>query len=174
MLKPILNAQVLLEVFEENPFLARFYQDRERYAFQTQTFFLLSRYHQQHEAIPAALERAHLISDYTFDKNKIFARLTLGGDELEMYERVQDTLGARIPTPDLTVYLRCRCRKPDDAHCRPRPQLRAHDGPRIYRRPGKGVRRVLCELYGLARLASRNGRTWIMFIGRTIWSRSRH
>lgn len=106
LLKPVFDAQVLLEVFEENPFLARFYQDRERYAFQTQTFFLLSRYHQQHEAIPAALVNHHLISDYTFDKNKIFARLTLMGDELEMYERVQDTLGARIPTPDVTVYLR--------------------------------------------------------------------
>lgn len=106
LLKPMFDAQVLLEVFEENPFLARFYQDRERYAFQTQTFFLLSRYQQQHEAIPAALATHNLISDYTFDKNKIFARLTLVGDELEMYERVQDTLGVRIPTPDLTVYLR--------------------------------------------------------------------
>lgn len=105
LLKPLFNAHVLLEVFEENPFLARFYQDRERYAFQTQTFFLLSRYQQQHEAIPHALATHNLISDYTFDKNKIFARLTLGGDELEMYERVQDTLGARIPTPDLTIYL---------------------------------------------------------------------
>jgi deoxyguanosine kinase len=106
LLKPKFDAQVLLEVFEENPFLARFYQDRERYAFQTQTFFLLSRYHQQHEAIPTALHYHSLISDYTFDKNKIFARLNLAGDELEMYERVQDTLGARIPSPDLTVYLR--------------------------------------------------------------------
>jgi deoxyguanosine kinase len=105
LLKPLFEAQLLLEVFEENPFLARFYQDRERYAFQTQTFFLLSRYQQQHEAIPAALLQNNLISDYTFDKNRIFARLTLVGDELEMYERVQDTLGARIPVPDLTVYL---------------------------------------------------------------------
>lgn len=106
LMKPLFDAQVLLEVFEENPFLARFYQDRERYAFQTQTFFLLSRYQQQHEAVPQALAAQNLISDYTFDKNKIFARLTLTGDELEMYERVQDTLGARIPTPDLIVYLR--------------------------------------------------------------------
>lgn len=106
LLKDSFDAALLLEVFEENPFLARFYQDRERYAFQTQTFFLLSRYHQQHEAIPNALLSRNLISDYTFDKNKIFARLTLSGDELEMYERVQDTLGARIPLPDLTVYLR--------------------------------------------------------------------
>jgi deoxyadenosine/deoxycytidine kinase len=106
LLKPMFDASLLLEVFEENPFLARFYQDRERYAFQTQIFFLLSRYHQQHEAIPNALASHNLISDYTFDKNKIFARLTLSGDELEMYERVQDILGGRIPLPDLIVYLR--------------------------------------------------------------------
>lgn len=106
LLKPMFEAELLLEVFEENPFLARFYLDRERYAFQTQTFFLMSRYHQQHEAIPTGLAAQNLISDYTFDKNKIFARLTLAGDELEMYESVQDTLGARIPLPDLIVYLR--------------------------------------------------------------------
>ncbi len=105
-LQPVLDGEILLEVFEENPFLARFYQDRERYAFQTQIFFLLSRYAQQHEAIPRALSRGNLISDYSFDKNKIFARLTLTGDELEMYERVQDILAGRIPTPDLIVYLR--------------------------------------------------------------------
>lgn len=106
MLGPLLHAEILLEVFEENPFLARFYEDRERYAFQTQTFFLLSRFQQQHEAIPAALAQGNLVSDYAFDKNKIFARLTLSGDELEMYERVQDILGGRIPTPNLIVYLR--------------------------------------------------------------------
>lgn len=106
LLQPLFESAILLEVFEENPFLARFYQDRERFAFQTQIFFLLSRYRQQHEAIPEALTRGNLISDYTFDKNKIFARLTLSGDELEMYERVQDILAGRIPTPDLVVYLR--------------------------------------------------------------------
>lgn len=106
LLQPKFDAELLLEVFEDNPFLARFYQDRERYAFQTQLFFLLSRYQQQHTAIPTALATRNLISDYTFDKNKIFARLTLSGDELDMYERVQDILGGRIPTPDLIVYLR--------------------------------------------------------------------
>jgi deoxyguanosine kinase len=104
------NAQILLEVFEENPFLARFYQDRKRYGFQTQIFFLLSRYHQQHQAIPDALSRGNLISDYTFDKNKIFARLNLEGDELAMYERVQDILATKIPLPDLVVYLRADTR----------------------------------------------------------------
>lgn len=104
------NAEILLEVFEENPFLARFYEDRKRYAFQTQIFFLLSRYHQQHEAIPAALAGGNLISDYTFDKNRIFARLNLEGDELTMYERVQDILATKIPSPDLIVYLRAETR----------------------------------------------------------------
>ncbi len=106
LLQPFFEAEILLEVFEENPFLARFYQDRERYAFQTQIFFLLSRYGQQHEAVPQALERGNLVSDYSFDKNKVFARLNIAGDELEMYERVQDILAGRIPNPDLLVYLR--------------------------------------------------------------------
>lgn len=100
------RADVLLEVFEENPFLARFYQDRKRYAFQTQIFFLLSRYQQQHEAIPAALARGNLISDYTFDKDQIFARLNIEADELTMYERVHAILATKIPNPDLVVYLR--------------------------------------------------------------------
>lgn len=104
------NADILLEVFEENPFLARFYEDRKRYGFQTQIFFLLSRYHQQHEAVPEALARGNLISDYMFDKNKIFARLNLEGDELAMYERVQDIMAAKIPSPSLIVYLRASTR----------------------------------------------------------------
>ncbi len=100
------KAELLLEVFEENPFLPLFYQDRKRYAFQTQIFFLLSRYQQQHEAIPAALARGNLISDYTFDKDHIFARLNIDGDELTMYERVHAILATKIPKPDLVVYLR--------------------------------------------------------------------
>ena len=102
------KAEVLLEVFEENPFLAHFYQDRKRYAFQTQIFFLLSRYQQQHEAIPLALGRGNLMSDYTFDKDQIFARLNIDGDELAMYERVHSIMATKIPNPDLVVYLRAR------------------------------------------------------------------
>ena len=104
--QPIFQAEILLEVFEENPFLARFYEDRKRYGFHTQIFFLLSRYHQQHETIPAALARGNLISDYTFDKNQIFARLNIEGDELTMYENVHRIIATKIPTPDLVVYLR--------------------------------------------------------------------
>lgn len=99
------NASVLLEVFEENPFLAGFYKDREQLAFQTQIFFLLSRYHQQHEAVPRALRQGMLISDYTFAKDELFAWLNLKDDELAMYGRVHAALGEKIPKPDLIVYL---------------------------------------------------------------------
>lgn len=106
LLQPVFQAELLLEVFEENPFLSDFYADRKRYAFQTQIFFLLSRYHQQHEAVPSALSRGNLISDYTFDKDALFARLNLAGDELEMYNRVHQALAERITRPDLILYLR--------------------------------------------------------------------
>jgi deoxyguanosine kinase len=105
LLQPRFGASVLLEVFEENPFLAEFYSDRERYAFQTQLFFLLSRYHQQHQAIPEALRRGALISDYTFAKDELFAWLNLKDDELAMYGRVHAALGEKIPKPNLIVYL---------------------------------------------------------------------
>lgn len=106
MAQSAFGAEILLEVFEENPFLARFYQDRKRYGFQTQIFFLLSRYHQQHEFIPSALARGNLLSDYTFDKNQIFATLNIEGDELAMYESVHRIIATKIPAPDLVVYLR--------------------------------------------------------------------
>jgi len=106
LLQPIFSAELLLEVFEENPFLKLFYQDRERYAFQTQIFFLLSRYSQQHQAVPEALQRGTLIADYTFAKDALFARINLHGDEMVMYQRVHEALAERIPPPDLIVYLR--------------------------------------------------------------------
>lgn len=105
LLQPKFNASILMEVFEENPFLAEFYGDRERYAFQTQIFFLLSRYHQQHQAVPDALSKGALISDYTFAKDELFAWLNLKDDELAMYGRVHAALGEKIPKPNLIVYL---------------------------------------------------------------------
>ncbi len=99
------QADLLLEVFEENPFLADFYADRDTYAFQTQIFFLLSRYHQQLE-VPKALESDNnLISDYTFEKDALFARLNLAGDELDTYFSVHNALAEKLPLPDLIVYL---------------------------------------------------------------------
>lgn len=107
LLQPAFNAALLLEVFEENPFLSDFYADRERYAFQTQVFFLLSRYHQQRSAVGELLaKQGGLFSDYTFEKDALFARINLTGDELEMYYRVHDALAEKIIRPDLILYLR--------------------------------------------------------------------
>lgn len=106
LLQSAFSAQLLLEVFEENPFLAEFYSDRARYAFQTQIFFLLSRYHQQ-KAVPDLLNSgAALIADYTFAKDALFAGINLAGDELAVYRQVHEALGEKIPHPDLLVYLR--------------------------------------------------------------------
>ena len=105
LLQPTFNASVLLEVFEENPFLASFYDDRARYAFQTQIFFLLSRYHQQNQAVPESLIKGNLISDYTFAKDELFAWLNLKDDELAMYGRVHAALAEKLPKPNLIVYL---------------------------------------------------------------------
>ena len=106
-LQPAFEAEIYLEVFEENPFLSSFYADRERYAFQTQIFFLLSRYHQQRrDILDSVLAGENMIVDYTFDKDAIFARLNLTGDELEMYYRVHEALAEKIARPELVVYLR--------------------------------------------------------------------
>ncbi|MCF6277163.1 MAG: deoxynucleoside kinase [Anaerolineales bacterium] len=107
MLQPSFDTALLLEVFEENPFLSDFYGDRARYAFQTQIFFLLSRYHQQLRNVPEFLaEKGKLISDYTFAKDALFAQINLRGDELEMYTRVHEALAEKMKHPDLLVYLR--------------------------------------------------------------------
>ena len=109
LLQPTFNAEILLEVFEENPFLSDFYGDRARYAFQTQIFFLLSRYHQQNRSIPKLLKKSEfLLSDYTFAKDGLFARINLSGDELDMYERVHAALAEKIRHPDLLVFLRAK------------------------------------------------------------------
>jgi deoxyguanosine kinase len=106
LMRDSFQAELLLEVFEENPFLSDFYADRERYAFQTQIFFLLSRYRQQHRVIGSTLSHSTLLSDYSFAKDRLFAHLNLAGDELEMYERVHRVLAEKIPLPDLVVFLR--------------------------------------------------------------------
>jgi len=107
LLQTAFQADLLLEVFEENPFLSDFYSDRQRYAFQTQIFFLLSRYHQQRRAVPTILSGGkNLIADYTFEKDALFAGINLFGDELETYHQVHEALAEKIPPPDLVVYLR--------------------------------------------------------------------
>jgi deoxyguanosine kinase len=103
-----MNARRVMEVVEENPFLASFYSDRAKYAFQTQMFFLLSRFKQQQELFQQDLFRTNTVSDYLFAKDKIFALLTLDPNELSLYDRVFDALGTRVMKPDLVIYLQAR------------------------------------------------------------------
>jgi deoxyguanosine kinase len=106
LLQPAFDAEILLEVFEENPFLSDFYADRERYAFQTQIFFLLSRYHQQRRTVHEMVASGkNLFADYTFAKDALFAQINLKGDELDMYYKVHEALAEKIQKPDLLVYL---------------------------------------------------------------------
>ena len=106
LLQPAFDAEIILEVFEENPFLSDFYYDRERYAFQTQIFFLLSRYHQQRRTITDLVTTGkNVIADYTFAKDSLFARINIKGDELDMYYKVHEALAEKIQKPDLLVYL---------------------------------------------------------------------
>ena len=102
------KARRILEVVEENPFLSSFYTDRAKYAFQTQIFFLLSRFRQQQELFQQDLFSAVTVSDYLFAKDRIFASLTLDPNELALYERVFDLMGPRVVKPDLVIYLQAR------------------------------------------------------------------
>jgi len=101
-------ARLMLEVVEENPFLSDFYSDRARYAFQTQIFFLLSRYRQQLDILDAQqrANNVNFLSDYLLAKDRIFASLNLDPVELDMHARLYAILSAHVPTPDLVVYLR--------------------------------------------------------------------
>jgi deoxyguanosine kinase len=103
-----LAAREVFEVFEENPFLASFYQDRRRWAFQTQSFFLLSRFRQQLELAQQELFHRRTVSDYLFAKDRIFAALTLDDAELSLYDKMFEALSPRLARPDVVVYLRAR------------------------------------------------------------------
>ncbi|MCB0076741.1 MAG: deoxynucleoside kinase [Anaerolineales bacterium] len=105
LLQPTFDARLMLEQFEDNPFLAAFYDEPERYAFQTQVVFLLSRYRQQRE-ITALAGRLPLITDYLFAKDRLFARLNLAGPSWETYVELHNALAEQIAMPDLVIYLR--------------------------------------------------------------------
>ena len=102
------GARRVFEKYEENPFLAHFYEDRQKYAFQTQIFFLLSRFQQQQELFQPDLFNSVTVSDYLFAKDRIFACLTLGSHELSLYERVFEALTPRVTRPDLVIFLQAR------------------------------------------------------------------
>ena len=100
-----LDAKLILEQFDNNPFLEKFYSDRKRYAFQTQMFFLINRFKQQQELAQEDLFTNYIVGDYLFDKDRIFAYLNLSKDELNLYESIFPLLARSLRKPDLTVYL---------------------------------------------------------------------
>jgi deoxyadenosine/deoxycytidine kinase len=100
-----LNARLVLENFLDNPFLEKFYHDPEAYAFRTQVFFLLERYRQMQELHQKELFQNYIVSDYIFEKDKIFAYMNLNDDELKIYEQVAGALDRNVVIPDLVVYL---------------------------------------------------------------------
>ena len=100
-----LGARLVLEEFEENPFLPDFYKDPERYAFQTQLFFLLQRYRQQQELRQVDMFQKLLVTDYMFVKDRLFASLNLGEKEMQLYDTVANLLERNIIKPDLVIYL---------------------------------------------------------------------
>ena len=103
-----LGARLVLEEGEENPFLRKFYDNPEKYAFATQIFFLLNRYRQQFELAQRDLFEQALVADYFFAKDQIFARLNLDNDEFHLYQQIYRLLDARTVRPDLVVYLEAR------------------------------------------------------------------
>jgi len=107
MLSSKYNARLVLEEFEDNPFLPHFYTDRERYAFQTQLSFLASRFHQQNRLQSPDLFHEMTIADYMFEKDRIFASINLGFDELGLYDRIFNIMNLQAVKPDLVVYLQC-------------------------------------------------------------------
>ncbi|MGB3544840.1 deoxynucleoside kinase [Rubrivirga sp.] len=106
MLASQAEGRLVLEEFEDNPFLGQFYSDRARWALQTQLAFLASRFKQQKALATRDLFHPHVVADYTFDKDRIFAHVTLEGDERRLYDTLYDIMEPAAPVPDLVVYLR--------------------------------------------------------------------
>ena len=104
-LKEKLNAELVFEQFDANPFLEKFYSDRRRYAFQTQMFFLINRFTQQQQLNQENLFTDYIVCDYIFEKDKIFAYLNLSGEELKLYETIFPLLSRNLRKPDLVVFL---------------------------------------------------------------------
>lgn len=100
------GAELNLEIVEENPFLAKFYEQPEAFSFQVQAFFLLSRFKQLSALWQPGLYKGSVVSDYLFDKDFIFASMNLRDAEFALYEDLYSHLSPRLPTPDLVVYLR--------------------------------------------------------------------
>ena len=105
LLSKELGARLVVEEFEENPFLPEFYVDAVRYAFQTQLFFLLQRYRQQQDLRQVDMFQKLLVTDYMFVKDRLFASLNLNEKEMQLYDTVANLLERNVINPDLVIYL---------------------------------------------------------------------
>ena len=105
-----MNARCVLEKSQSNPFLPDFYRDPKKYAFQTQVFFLINRYIQQSEIQQQDLFQQVTLCDYLFEKDRIFANLTLDSKEISLYDQIYALLDNSIPCPDLVIYLQAKAR----------------------------------------------------------------
>lgn len=102
------NARMILEKPEDNPFLESFYQDRKKYAFQAQLFFLVNRFQQQKEIAQPHLFNQVTLADYLFAKDRVFASITLDDQELALYEQIYTLLSGQTPSPDLVIFLQAK------------------------------------------------------------------
>tara|TARA_Y100000741_G_scaffold276817_1_gene216654 strand:- start:589 stop:1230 length:642 start_codon:yes stop_codon:yes gene_type:complete len=105
LLSKRLSAKLILEKFEDNPFLSEFYNDPTRFAFQTQLFFLLQRYQQQQDIRQVDMFHNLLISDYMFIKDRLFASLNLDDKEMNLYDSIANMMERNVINPDLIIYL---------------------------------------------------------------------
>ena len=99
------GARLILEETESNPFISKFYEDKEAYSFQTQIFFLLSRYNQYMQLAQRDLFNSVVVIDYLFQRDKVFARLNLEDHEYNLYEQIFSLINVKTPKPDLVIYL---------------------------------------------------------------------
>lgn len=134
-----LHAGLLLEEFEENPFLTKFYADRRKYAFHTQIYFLMTRYRKQREMAQIDLFNSRIIADYLFVKDRIFAEVNLSDEEFALYDKIYSILAVDIPRPDLVIYLQS---DPELLYKRIRQRGRAYERDMEFEYVGR-----LCEAY---------------------------
>ena len=99
------DAQVIREMDEENPFISKFYQDRESFGFQAQVFFLLNRYNQYMGLAQRDLFSSVALVDYLFQRDRLFAALNLKDQELKLYDQIYSLLNTKVPKPDLVIFL---------------------------------------------------------------------
>ena len=105
LLSEKLSAKIVLEAFEDNPFLSDFYEDPERHAFQTQLWFLLQRYQQQQDLRQVDMFQNLVITDYMFVKDRLFASLNLNEKEMSLYDTVANMMERNVIQPDLVIFL---------------------------------------------------------------------